>query len=668
MSWWDAVPAVCGMAALVFVPGLFASAAAGLRGVVLVGAAPAVSAAIAGLTSIVAGAIGWRWGLVPYVTGSLLTIAAGGAVGWWRARSGLAWDRALGRRLTLVQSIGLLAAIGLSAAITTAVMRAGMVFPDALLQTWDPVHHVSGVQAIRELGNASSFGGLDSVAGPSASGLYYPTVWHALVALAPGAVPVVANASTIVIGALVWPLGLAALARASFPGLPLVTLAAPVVGSSFLAFPVVLLSTSGQWPNSLGNALVPGAAAVVVLAVRSWTDTRLSGVLLCLPFLAGVVLAHGSGAFVLLLLLGPLLIFRAGSVARAQWRRGRGTAVAITLVVAAAVVAVAAWALLRFPPFVDTMNYPRGASGSVMSGLRDGLLDIPLVSQAPGNWAVLLLVLVGTVATVVRREGRWLVVCWLMTIALVGLATGPENDLRWLTGVWTKSAPRLAALVPITASLLGALGAVSIGLAVARLWSVVVRRRGSAERPTAAAARRRSVVVVATVVPALALVAAWVVTDGFRQEDKVERLAQAYVPGRIRYGTMVTAEEAEIFRGLQDAVPADALLLGDPFNGAAFAYSLAGIHVVFPQLGTGNLSPGQALLLERFRDIHTDPDVCEVVRDLGITHFYADAPGWIEATDVAARAPGLYDVDTSSGFELVAAAGDAAVYLVTACA
>lgn len=664
MSWWDAVPAVCGLAVLVFVPGLLAAAAAGLRGVVLVGAAPAVSAAVAGLTSIVAGAVGWRWGLVPYATGSLLTILAGGAVGWWRARAGLTWSRALGDRLTRLQTIGLVVALALAAAIATAVIHAGMVVPDALLQTWDPVHHVSGVQAIRELGNASSFGGLDTVAGPGASGLYYPTVWHALVALAPGAIPVVANASTIVIAALVWPLGLAALARAAFPGLPLVVLATPIVGSSFLAFPTVLLSTSGQWPNSLGNALVPGAAALVVLASRSWADTRLSGVLLCLPFLAGVVLTHGSGAFVLLLLLGPLLVVRAGSAAHALWRAGRARLVVVTVGAVAAVVTVAAWFLLRFPPFVDTMNYPRAASGTVASGVRDGLLDIPLVSQAPGNWAILLLVLLGVVATLVRREGRWLVVSWVVAVVLVGLATGPENDFRWLTGVWTKSAPRMAALVPITASLLGALGAVSLGLLAARVWERVVPAR---DRSRTAPLRGRSTMLVATVVPAVLLLATWVATDGFRQEHKVERMAQAYVPERIRYGTMVTAEEAELLRGLGDVVPEGALLLGDPFNGAAFAYSVAGIDVVFPQLGTGNLSTGQSVLLKRFRDIHIDPAVCDVVRDLGITHFYADAPGWIEATDVASRAPGLYDVDTSTGFELVAAAGETRVYRVTAC-
>lgn len=666
MSWWDALPAVCGIVALVFVPGLLASAAAGLRGVVLLGAAPSVSAAIVGLTSIVAGAVGWRWGLAPYVAGSLVTILAGGAVGWWRARAGLGWSRALGRPLARLETLGLVVAVAAAAMIATAVVRAGMVVPDALLQTWDPVHHVSGVQAIRELGDASSFGGLDSVAGPAASGLYYPTVWHALVALAPGTVPVVANASTLVIAALVWPLGLAALARAAFPGLPLVVLAAPVVGSSFLAFPTVLLSTSGQWPNSLGNALVPGAAAVVVLAARRWADTRLSGVLLCLPFLAGVVLTHGSGAFVLLLLLGPLLVFRAGSVAAEQWRRGRARLVAVTLAVAAAAVAATAVALLSFPPFVDTMNYPRAASGSVVSGVRDGLLDIPLVSQAPGNWVVLALVLAGVVAALVRREGRWLVVCWVVVVLLVGLATGPENDFRWLTGVWTKSAPRLAALVPMTASLLGALGAVSVGLLAARGWAKVVRGQ-AAGRALDGAAPVRSTQVVAAVVPVALLLAAWVVTDEFRQADKVERMAQAYVPDRIRYGTMVTAEEAELLRGLADAVPDDALLLGDPFNGAAFAYAVAGIDVVFPQLGTGNLSAGQQFLLDHFRDIHTDPAVCGTVLDLGITHFYADAPGWIEATDVAARAPGLYDVDTSTGFELVAQGGQASVYRVTAC-
>ena len=35
----------------------------------------------------------------------------------------------------------------------------------------------------------------------------------------------------------------------------------------------------------------------------------------------------------------------------------------------------------------------------------------------------------------------------------------------------------------------------------------------------------------------------------------------------------------------------------------------------------------QKVLTQRFRDIADDPEVCEVVRNLGITHFYEEEDG-----------------------------------------
>ena len=42
-------------------------------------------------------------------------------------------------------------------------------------------------------------------------------------------------------------------------------------------------------------------------------------------------------------------------------------------------------------------------------------------------------------------------------------------------------------------------------------------------------------------------------------------------------------------------------------------------------------------------------------------------PGTVPGIDVEERSPGLYNVDTSTGFELVASSGEASVYRITAC-
>lgn len=699
MTWVESAPTVLSLVALLYLPGLGFGLLAGLRGVVLVGAAPAVTATTVGATAFLADRVGLGWGMLAYLLGTALTLGVGALLGWWRRRTGTSWAGTVGPALDRLTVVGLGVAWSASALVAILVLRTGIGAPDALLQTWDSVFHLNAVQAIRELGNASLLGGLNSLSGPDAPTLYYPSVWHALVALAPGSVPVAANASTVVMACVVWPLGIAALARVVVPSLPLVTLAAPVVGASFLAFPTVLLSTSGQWPNGLSVALLPGALAVAAFMLRSWTDSGVSGFLVALPALAGVALVHASGAFAMLYLLVPLVVGCAVSGAVRLGRAGRWRWVVGGAAVTALLVGVMAAVLSRATVLQNTVNYPRPASGTVVDGLWDGLLDVPMVSDAAGNAAVLALVMVGCVAALVRREARWLVVGWAVCVALVALATGPENDLRWLTGFWYKSVPRVAALVPVAASVLGGLGAVWLGHLAARATARLARdgdrpaaarhvRASAADATTPAAdtraadtasageapgrearapARPAVATIVAWAVPAVLLLGAWAATDGFRHDDKVHRMAQGYDPDQIRYGALVSHDEVDLLRSLEDVLPDDAVLLGDPFNGAAYAYAVSGVDVTIAQLGAAFASPAQQYLERHFRDIRTDPQVCEYVRELGVTHFYADEPAWIEGTDVAARWPGLYGVDVSEGFELVASAGGVGVYAVSAC-
>ena len=55
------------------------------------------------------------------------------------------------------------------------------------------------------------------------------------------------------------------------------------------------------------------------------------------------------------------------------------------------------------------------------------------------------------------------------------------------------------------------------------------------------------------------------------------------------------------------------------------------------------------------------------MRKLGITHFYEEEDGAYYNFMRSTRNPGLYGVDTSSGFELVDAGGTAKLWKITAC-
>jgi hypothetical protein len=150
--------------------------------------------------------------------------------------------------------------------------------------------------------------------------------------------------------------------------------------------------------------------------------------------------------------------------------------------------------------------------------------------------------------------------------------------------------------------------------------------------------------------------------------ERVAVAAQNYVvsdkPGT---GVLSSGEQAFIERA--DAVlPADAVVIGDPFNGETYFYALTGRHVVYTQLGAPTAgSAAKELLRTGFNRLATDASICEAVRKVGATYFYEDAPGASHGSVSLKRWPGFYNVPTDQGFERVASADGRTLYRITAC-
>lgn len=130
---------------------------------------------------------------------------------------------------------------------------------------------------------------------------------------------------------------------------------------------------------------------------------------------------------------------------------------------------------------------------------------------------------------------------------------------------------------------------------------------------------------------------------------------------------MATSDELAMMGRLADTLPPDAVVIGDPFNGSALLPAVAGVDVVFPQLGASGLAPAHRLLQERLAAVHDDPAVCEALAEVGATHLYQDTATADDGAKVDDRTAGMRDVDVTTGFTRVDAAGDAAVYRIEAC-
>lgn len=257
----------------------------------------------------------------------------------------------------------------------------------------------------------------------------------------------------------------------------------------------------------------------------------------------------------------------------------------------------------------------------------------------------------------------WPLASYMILAGLTALAYSPNSALRtYLLAPWYKDARRIMGVEDIALTILMAVGVAAIVRLIHTAWTRSLQRilaeRGADDNIEAP----RWPIQFAVGLLVLVL-------SGFGAIDaRNAAVAQVYDPTRLGKPGMATIGELAMLRRMPYTTAPDALILGDPIAGAAYSEIIGGRKAVFPQLNTANKDvASQKILIQRFHDIATDPEVCEVVRRLGITHFYEEEDGAYYNFMRSTRHPGLYNVDTSTGFELVDAGGTAKLWKITAC-
>ena len=637
MSWSAVVPGTLALALMWVAPGYAVLRLLGARGLLALGAGAAVTSGLAGALAVGYDMVGLPWSLWTFLGGMALVVAVAAVIGRvLRTTSDPSGVTVAGERRLGNAERGWLALTWLlGGGVLAAAMMTGMGRADQPPQAWDAVFHLNALWFVRETGNASSFGGLAPMYADNLAP-FYPAVWHGIVAIAPGfpRVTEAANASSLVIGSVVWIAGLVALARVVWPARALPTVLVPFLAATFVTFPAVAVSMLAVWPFALSVACLPGTIALLVATLRGVLSWRmhLSLAIGLAWAVAGVVLAHASGLFSLVLLALPLAGVLVGRQLRRTARLGRpwlawGTGAVLVVAVVGTLVF-----LLNFPPVRSIMDYERGGQDSYLPGLGSLSIDHPLIyvyKVTSVNLAVTLLVWLGAALTLRWRHARWLVVSLAAAIALTLLAAGPpEHPARILAGFWYTQASRINQLAVIPAVLLAAGAAGWLSRKVADRLGV---------RLEAAAA--------------LAVVAAVVLTSGLRWTSQVQVMASTYTTYPIAWGTILEPEEIEMIDRAGEVLPPGAVVLGEAVAGSPYLLHRADVEVVFPQLSPIPGSPERTLLQQRFSDWETDPSVCEAVRDLGVTHVYADSltfehelnAKWEETTQ------GLYLIEPAEG-------------------
>lgn len=657
MSWMSEVPAFGVALTLLFAPGAAVAWFAGTRGLALYAAAPPLSVSLVASAAIVFPFVGLEWSLWSVLAATALTVVL---VCWARRIRPWKVSEPVSESSRLFGG-AVCAAVGIAAILVASRMLGAISSPEAISQTFDNVFHLNAVQFILEKRSGSSLS-----VGEMTGGGFYPAAWHDLVSLlrqlSGVSIPVAANVLNVCIGAVVWPAGCMYLARVIVGRRPAAVLSAGVLAAAFGAFPLLMVDFGVLYPNFLALSLLPLVMALgtrfLGLMADDATHQAVAGAAF-LGTLPGLALAHPSGLMTVLPLLVPAALswwWQWNSSHLQKPVMWRSAASRVLLLVVCAMVCVALWKIVRPPE--EAATWP-----PVLTSV-EAIWDIITSSgiDRPESWAVMALTLIG-LAVATKTKRYWLLGAYgaVAVLFFMAVAGQPGRIRTFLTGVWYNDPQRLAAVLPVVILPLAVLGAL-------RCWDLLARWLSKAGRTADSGSGAFHSRFRQTAVPVAALMSVAALAAGTQQAN----LTAAQISAARNYllspdANLLDSNEMALMMRLQDEVPADSVVVGNPWNGSSLVYSIASRQTLQPHL-LGAVSDEALDIFANLNMAVSDPGVCSSVRQLG-ADFVLDF-GEREVNNGEGRTidyDGLDNLQASGAASLVDSEGRAALYRITAC-
>lgn len=613
--------------AATYLPGVLAIRILGGDRLLAWAAAPAIGAAVAGLTAVAAPLLSLRWSAVPWTLGVGLLLVATALLRRLGVRLPATGPASGPARRSGVPFAPLWIVIAAVIAVVPLAIQARSA--DVVLERWDTLYHLSALQRIRETGNASSLqlGSLSNSAGEPTA---YPAAFHALVSLVPGApVPVLLNAGVLVLATVPWVLGISLLARTVFPEIRWAPFASAIVAILIPASPLNLWIHLSPIPNLTGFAALPGAlAAAVALWHTLRHDARHAGGALVLVGTAGIGLGlqHPNVAVTALILLAVLTAVTGAP----HWRQR-------PWLITVPVLALLPVALLTYTPLGAAVTHFEGGLQvpwwSALGEIALGLLTV---------WPMALGVLIAALwwpglIVVLRTSQRWVSIAWVV-IAVMYLDAALDSPLD-LSILYYRGQDRLA--MP-----LAMLSAVLVGPGLQAWARALPRLAGTEVRPRA----RRALAGV--------LVAAGLAAALMSVPARLEHAAKNLAPVHDHRGRFLQADELAAWAEVAPRMDTGLAVLASPFSGASHMYAIHGQDVHFPVAGM-TLSTTDGNLMQSVALAGSSPEHCQNFRDHRIGYVYQELTPYQRASayapiqrDASDLGPVLFETDHSRLIEI----------------
>ncbi|WNM24736.1 DUF6541 family protein [Demequina capsici] len=640
VEWVDALPALAAGLGVLIVPGAAVVVCGWGLSLKRLLAAPALSIAIAAVGATLAGAAGVAWNALTLAAFSLILMGVAYGVRRYVRASG---DAGVPQHAPVAARAAALVGLALGATVIGWHVSQGLMGPGVFSFTYDDTVHLNAVRWAMEHHDASPwFIGSVSKIG------FYPNGWHSVasvIGLAASVQPIVAiNVTNLLIAALVWPASMLALVWTLLRRRPAALVAGGVLAGAFVGVPYSFLFFGTLYPNLTGYAMVPAAVASALwVGEASGPRDRLRALVLAVGLAGGTGLAHPNAFLVVVAFVAFIVVARLWTdVVRGRSSMSTRRAWFITGAIAAA--GGVLWLATR-----THWDWP--SWGGPARELWEGLAAAPY--RMPVSIALLVLLVIGYASVGRVREAPALIAPFAAALVLfvVGAGFASENILRNIIADPFYNDPwRLFAILSISQVPIAVVGAVTVWDLGLRLLARVPRGREALTR-----------IVVVAGVGALVLVA-----NGPTVAAGVSSMQSVRTPPAT--GGYVTADELALMERLDRTTDSDALLIGDPQTGTAFAYGISGRHVVEMHI-LGDLTADEQYLSQHLGQIDSDPRVCQAVTAVGVSYaldFGAVRLDFDLGTDKTY--PGLHDLTPGEHLQLVDQEGpDARLFRIVGC-
>lgn len=665
-AWAPALtPALLAVIAL-WGPGLMITWALGLTRWRQVAFAPLASAGVMGLGAIAGPFIGldWGWGLYLLATGTVALIAffCSLFINEWRRRNQKRTDGPQTTQPIPAEPRLWPAFVGtlISVPFTVAAFAKGIGSPEVPTQTWDGVFHLSAVRWILDTGNGSTLN-LGAVStnlteAESTSGGFYPAGFHDLVSLTvTDNVIVATNAVVIVIGTLLWPLGVALLSSIFVPKSSALPIFTALLASTFSSFPERPSSYGVLWPVVYAYALVP----LMVIILADWfgrTNQKMMGART--TFIAGlgiigVGIAHPTGVFVSLIAVVVLTI---DLVIRLIARTLRITKLqGGVLILLFAALSAGLWVVSKQSSWTLVTSWQREPIGSFLRESFGVIFESQLSWMGYGDahidWVLGFFTLIGAVVALWMPRTRWLLFTYGAGSYLFVASAVVDVPGYVLVSPWYSDPVRLGAIVPLFGAPLAGLGA----------WGVYKLATTLFERNKNKKALETGALVVFVI--ALILGTNYV---GYYSGSSQLHLNYEFKDESGLNG-LVSPEELQFIETLPEYVEKGDHIIGDPRTGLPYIYILTGLDVTHRHID-GSWNKETYRLGKNFNEILTNPSVCAMLDDLNVRYFYTDDIIYWPENSVGKKYVGLDAArDLVGAFKPIASGGGATLYEITTC-